>query len=87
MYGDGDDYWRMKAANLQEHPKHVLNNYAKEKKHSAAKAKIIDVKSMLSRGKVYKQSCKSEKGLSKNKKKKKLLCYQKVSENHLLCRP
>lgn len=29
----------MKASNLQEHPKHVLNNYEKEKKTFSNKAK------------------------------------------------
>ena len=32
-YGDGNDYWRKKADNLQEYPKHKLNtDYEKEKK-------------------------------------------------------
>ena len=52
-YGDGDDYWRTKAVKLQELPKHILTNHEKGKKHSAAKGKKIEMKNILSRGKIY----------------------------------
>ena len=51
-YGKGDKFWRTKG----EHPKRIFERHQKSPKHEEALTRQAEIKAMLRKGSVYKQS-------------------------------
>ena len=55
-YGKGDKFWRTKGVKQEEHPKRIFERHQKSPKHEEALTRQAEIKAMLRKGSVYKQS-------------------------------
>ena len=65
-YGKGDKFWRTKG----EHPKRIFERHQKSPKHEEALMRQAEIKAMLRKGSVYKQSLMDVKGQGQKHKKR-----------------